>query len=259
MPSPQRIVSLVPSITETLADLGCDQEVVGVTHYCEEPPHWRQTKTRVGGTKLKDATAILALRPDLVILNKEENLLTLAEQLDAAHIPCLVTYPRTFKEALEMILQLGEAVDRRAAANKMITAIEQERQALAPVPFTYLSFIWKKPYMTIADDTFMHAMLQLIGGANDAQKLSGGKRYFEISATQIGASKADWLLFPDEPYKFSAVDLDEFIMEFPQLPAVASHRLLVTAGKELTWFGSRMLRGVRFLRQLQEQMRSSQS
>jgi ABC-type Fe3+-hydroxamate transport system substrate-binding protein len=249
---PQRIISLVPSITETLYDLCLDQEVIGITHFCDEPPHWRTEKNKLGGTKLNDAAKIIELKPDLVILNREENLKQLAEQLDTASISSLVTFPRTVAEGIAMVKELAEVFAKEAVGEVIVEEIRAGAAQLKQRPFRYLCFIWKAPYMTISNDTFIHDMLSLIGGVNAAENFSKQQRYFNLDALQIAEVAADWVFFPDEPYPFKPADLEEFSRQFVDHQAVKNLHLLQVSGKALSWYGSGMRRGMKHLFELNQ-------
>jgi len=157
---PRRIISLVPSQTELLYDLGLEQEVVGITKFCVHPPAWFQQKTRIGGTKTLDLQKIAALQPDLIIGNKEENDQAQIEAL-ASQYPVWLSDIMTLEDALDMILRLGSITDRAVLARQMSTDIREAFEALEwtrPYPRAAY-FIWRKPYLVAADATFIHNML----------------------------------------------------------------------------------------------------
>lgn len=252
---------MVPSLTETLYELGLDEQVVGITRYCEEPPHWLRHKALVGGTKLRDPRPILDLAPDLVILNKEENLLPLAQALETMNVPLLVTFPRTLDEAEGTLLEMATATQTLVVGEQLMGEIRELRHQLAQRtirPFRYLCFIWKSPFMTIGDDTFMHAMLAAIGGVNAAASLARGRRYFTVTDSEIAAllnsaEAPELVLFPDEPYPFATSDIEAFAAAFPNA-AGRPRRLAGVSGKALSWYGSGMRRGLRWLNGFAERL-----
>jgi len=159
--APQRIVSLIPSVTETLFALGLDEAIVGVTVYCVEPRAGVARKTKVGGEKNPKLELIRELAPDLVIANVEENLKTHVDRLREWGIPVWVTYPRTVAEGIGMVRELGEltATRSRAAAiadelEALLAEVHARTAGSPPVPVFYP--IWRAPYMTINADTYVH-------------------------------------------------------------------------------------------------------
>jgi len=168
---PRRIVSLIPSITETLCHLGLADALVGVTVYCVEPRAVVRSKTRIGGEKDPDLDKIRALAPDLVVANIEENVREHIETLRAWSIPVWVTYPRTVAEGIQLIADLGAVTDTQARAAEMLREIEplyeRVRSACARrLPVAAFYPIWRGPYMTINGDTYIHDMLRVCGARN---------------------------------------------------------------------------------------------
>jgi ABC-type Fe3+-hydroxamate transport system substrate-binding protein len=164
---PQRIVSIVPSQTELLFDLGLEKEVVGITKFCVHPHEWHKNKTRIGGTKKLHIDKIIALRPDLIIANKEENTQAEIEQL-AEQFPVWISDIKTIKDALRMIEDLGILVDKKEIAltlsKEISSGFNQLLQDTKALRVAY--FIWRKPWMTVGSDTFIHDMIKRIGWQN---------------------------------------------------------------------------------------------
>src|SRR2546421_11318714 len=166
---PRRIVSLIPSTTETLCALGLADALVGVTVYCREPVEITRTKTKIGGEKNPDLETIRALGPDLVVANVEENVRAHIDQLRAWAIPVWVTYPRTVADGLRLIRELGEVTGTRRRADAMLGELaplyERVRAAAAAQPPVDVFYaIWRDPYMTVGADTYVHDMLAVCGG-----------------------------------------------------------------------------------------------
>ena len=244
---PLRIVSLIPSTTETLCALGLADVLVGVTAYCREPAAITRTKTRVGGEKDPDLDRIRALAPDLVVANIEENVAAHVETLRGWGIPVWVTYPRTVAGALTMIRELGEVTGARAAATAMLAELEPlvERVRAAtgarpPVPVFYA--IWRDPYMTVGPDTYVHDVLAVCGAANVFGNAS--ERYPAVTLDAVAARRPAVILLPDEPFRFRAVHVRDFDA-YPDVPAVRDGRVLLVDGKPFTWHGPRLAEALR--------------
>ncbi len=245
--SPRRIVSLVPSTTETLCALGLADALVGVTVYCVEPRALVRNKARVGGTKDPDLAGIRALAPDLVVANMEENERAHVEALREWSIPVWVTYPRTVFEGIRMIRELGEitGTSARAAtiADPLEAALARVRAAGATRP-TLRSFyaIWRDPYMTINADTYIHDVLVVCGGRN----VFGARpeRYPTITLDEIAAQRPEVILLPDEPYRFRRAHLADFA-GLGDVPAVRDGRVHLVDGKLFSWYGPRIAETLR--------------
>ena len=245
----RRIVSLIPSTTETLCALGLADALVGVTVYCREPAAVTRTKTRVGGEKDPDLDVIRALGPDLVIANIEENRAADVETLRGWGIPVWVTYPRTVAAAIAMIRELGEVTGAREAAAAMLAEIEpllaRVRAATAsraPVPVFYA--IWREPYMTVSADTYVHDLLSICGAANvfgDA-----ADRYPAVTLDAMAARRPAVILLPDEPFRFREIHKRDFA-PYGDVPAVRDGRVLLVDGKPFTWHGPRLADALRTL------------
>lgn len=229
---PQRIVSLVPSQTELLFDLGVGERVVGVTKFCCHPAQARQQAAIIGGTKNFDFEKVTALKPDLIIGNKEENYQVGVEQL-AAQYPVWLSDISTLADALRMIRQVGVLVGAKAKADGLAEAVQASFTQLATpellVPAAY--FIWRKPYMVAAGGTFIDDMLTRAGFAN---VFAPQQRYPEISAEQLAVAAPRVILLSSEPYPFAAKHITEFQAICP------SARIQIVDGELFSWYGSRL-------------------
>ncbi len=207
---PRRIVSLVPSLTELLFELGAGEAVVGVTRYCTEPPQRVAALAKVGGTKNPDLDAVLALRPDLVVMNAEENRREDFEALAGRGLPVYVTEPKTVADGVRLIGRIGAVVGRVAAATRFATAQQRAVEAVrararrAP-PVRYFCPIWRKPWMAFNRDTYAHDVLATAGGANVVA--GEAARYPVVTLETVAESRPEVVLLPDEPYRFTARDL----------------------------------------------------
>ena len=246
----QRIVSLVPSVTETLAALGAGERVVGRTRYCVHPRPWVAGVPAVGGTKDPDLPAIAALRPDLIVVNREENRPAQFPAL-AAIAPLHETFPRSVTAAIEELAALGERVGAgpagRALAGRIAQARAAARAAAAGLPtFRYAYLIWRAPWMSVNADTYVHALLAEIGGENVFA--GAAARYPEIEPEALAAARPDHVLLSTEPYAFRP----EHGAELPGL----QDRCRSVDGELLSWHGSRMEAAFAYLRDLAPALRT---
>jgi ABC-type Fe3+-hydroxamate transport system substrate-binding protein len=239
---PRRIVSLVPSITETLCSLGLADRLVGVTAYCVAPRDVVRTKTRIGGEKDPDLAAIRALRPDLVVANVEENLREHVDTLRGWGIPVWVTYPRTVAEGLAMVRELGQVTGTDGRAEAILADLEplyaRVRAASArrpPVPVFYA--IWRQPWMTISADTYIHDLLAVCGARN----VFGDhpSRYPTVTLDEVAARRPEVIVLPDEPFRFRRLHLEDFA-PYADVPAVRARRIHLVDGKPFSWHGPRV-------------------
>jgi len=167
----ERIVSLVPSVTESLFDLGAGDKVVGRTDYCVYPTPEVESIPAVGGTKNPDVARILALKPDLVIANQEENRPSDVAALQAAGIPVFVSFPRTVRAALDLLWELARLADVHDQATARIEALERlyaqtVAWASSVPPVRVFCPIWRDPWMTFNAATYAHDLLATCGAAN---------------------------------------------------------------------------------------------
>jgi ABC-type Fe3+-hydroxamate transport system substrate-binding protein len=239
---PHRIVSLIPSITEILFALGRGDAVVGCTVYCTQPPEGVATKTRVGGEKNPRLELIRALGADLVIANVEENVREHVETLRAWGIPVYVTYPRTVAEGIRLVRELGHVTGAGERGGKLAAALEgqlaQVRSRLAGAPRARVFCpIWRKPYMTVNRDTYVHDMLAVCGGDNVFG--DHARRYPEVTLTEVAAARPEVILLPDEPYRFRRAHAADFAT-LTDMPAVRAGRIHLVDGKLLSWYGPRI-------------------
>lgn len=254
IPQPVRsVVSLVPSITETLFALGVADRLVGRTVYCVSPQPDVRAIATVGGTKNPDLKKILELKPELVLANKEENrredILHLREQGLTVH----VCEPTTVEEGLAYVATVGRIFEVEQAADAIVRAgvrevvaardraqqLEQaNRLRVNPRDHTrprVVAFIWREPWMAAGGGTYIGDMIETLGGAHLLHATQD--RYPKVSMEEVIMLKPDILLFPDEPFHFKQPHLDEWRAFLPDLPA---ERFRLCSGADLCWFGARI-------------------
>lgn len=233
---PPRVVSLVPSLTETLFDLGAGGDVAGVTDYCIFPTEL--DRPRIGGTKNPRVEAIRALAPDLVYMNLEENLRRHADEIEA-FAPVFVTEPKSVGDVRDLITTLGAIHERQPRAKALVSELDRAcNAAAAHAPFTFACAIWKAPWMWCGGDTYVS---HLAGAANGRNVLGDLMRYPTLGLETVLERKPDVVFLPDEPYPFTADDAKAIagataIGPFP--------------GHLFTWHGSRTIQGLKFLANL---------
>jgi ABC-type Fe3+-hydroxamate transport system substrate-binding protein len=241
---PQRVVSLCPSITETLVAIGGLARLVGATRYCVRPKKLLRGLARVGGTKSPDLDRVLALEPDLVFANEEENRKEDVEELRRLGVEVDVSFPRRVTDVPSEVRQWGRRLggESVAAAETLASRIESAIETLSagsrPADFPYAYWIWKDPWMTVSDDTYVADLLRLSGGIN----VFGGEpvRYPAVSPPQAVARGARVHFFPTEPYPFRKHRHDRSTRE---LFGARCRRLFVD-GDDYCWHGARTLQGL---------------
>lgn len=237
--APQRIVSLVPSLTEALFAFGVGPRVVGRTRYCLWPPRSVGRVPVVGGTKKVDVRRLLELEPDLVVAVKEENSRENVEKIQAAGVPVFVGAPESVEGALWLLRELARVVDA-PRTDAVLSPIERvygglrERAGSMRTRRVFLP-IWKNPYMSVGSDTYAHDVLSTCGGENVC---AGSTRYPVFTLEEVEEARPEIILLPDEPYPFCAEDLEEFYAL--DVPAAHEDRIHLVDGKLLTWYGPRM-------------------
>jgi ABC-type Fe3+-hydroxamate transport system substrate-binding protein len=239
---PHRIVSLVPSITETLFHLGLADAIVGVTAYCVEPRAGVAGKTKVGGQKNPKLDVIRALSPDLVIANVEENLESDVAGLRSGGVAVWVTYPRTVAEGIGMIRELGDLTGTRDRAEPLAASLETrlaevraDTNGRAPVDVFYP--IWRNPYMTVNADTYIHDMLAVCGGKNVFGDRA--ERYPTITLDAVAERRPRAIMLPDEPFRFRRRHIEDFTA-YQEIPAVRDGRIHLVDGRLFCWYGPRI-------------------
>lgn len=238
---PQRIVSLVPSQTELLHSLGLEKEVIGITKFCVHPPHWRNEKRIVGGTKKLNPETIDDLKPDLIIGNKEENEKTVVELLKQKY-PVWMSDVVTLEDAYQMIQMLGELCDRQDRAYQIVDQVKGAFANLSKSAGSVLYLIWMNPWMAAASGTFIHAMLSVIGLVN---VLASQSRYPELTQPIMKTLHPDYVFLSSEPYPFEQKHIDSIQSIFPQA------KVILVNGEYFSWYGSRLIKAPDYFNSLE--------
>ncbi len=239
---PQRIVSLVPSQTELLYDLGLSEEVVGITKFCVHPNVWFRNKKRIGGTKTVHIDQVNDLQPDLIIANKEENTKEQIEKL-AQHFPVWISDIKTIGQGLQMICEVGDLTGKMIPAlqlcNEISTGFLSLPKGGKAMKVAY--FIWRDPWMCAGGDTFISDVIKRMGWIN---VLGDKNRYPETALIDLVTLKPEVILLSSEPYPFK----EQHIAEIKAILPRAEVRLV--DGEMFSWYGSRMKKAVPYLQKM---------
>lgn len=232
-----RVVSLCPSITESLVALGLRGELVGVTRWCVHPAEALRGVARVGGTKNPDLAAIRALSPDVVFANAEENRREDVEEL-SRDLDVDLSHPRSAAEVPPLLRRFGERTGRALRGEELASAVEKRLAArLTAPPFRYAVLIWKEPWMATGGRTYIDDLLKGAGGVNALER-GGAPDYPAVAEDEVVAARPDVLVLPDEPFRFGESHRASWEA---RLPGTA---VRLVAGDDLCWHGVRTLRGL---------------
>ena len=243
---PQRIISLVPSQTELLFELGLDQEVVGITKFCIHPAEKFKTTVKIGGTKKLNLKRIRELKPDLIIGNKEENERGQIEEL-MTEFPVWMSDINSFADAIEMIRGIGSLTGKPQQAEMLAFKILEGFKSIDLSPNgkqKVAYFIWKDPYMVAGRDTFIDDILNKAGYDNFTEL----SRYPELDSEQIRKLQPDIVFLSSEPYPFKDLHVGEIKRICP------SAKVMVVDGEIFSWYGSRLLHTPVYLQTLADLM-----
>ena len=229
---PKRIVSLVPSQTELLYYLDCHDEVVGITKFCIHPDAWFRNKARVGGTKNVNFEKLAALKPDLIIANKEENAQADIEALCKKY-PVYISDIFNVEDACQMVHDVGVLTNREDKASDMILQVKRDFDQLPKLNGRVLYFIWNKPYMVAGPKTFIGFLIEKLGFENVIS--DSEVRYIELSEEEIIQLNPDHLLLSSEPFPFTEKHIPPFKAFYP------NGKYHLVDGELFSWYGSRML------------------
>ncbi len=245
--SPKRIVSLVPSQTELLFELGLEEQIAGITKFCVHPFHFKSTKTIVGGTKTVKFDKIQALQPDIIIANKEENTQEMVDELRQI-CPVWVTDIITIEDNYQMITDFGKLFNKRVEAQKWLDKIDfayrDFQQFMVDKEVQKVAyFIWANPYMVAGNNTFINEMLQLNKFENMYQNRE--ERYPEVIVQKMRIQgDPDLVLLSSEPFPFT----DEHAFELGRFTHHA--KTIFVDGEMFSWYGSRLLKAFHYFKQL---------
>lgn len=228
----QTIVSLVPSLTELLFDLGLGDQVVGRTRFCIHPENEVESVSIIGGTKNPRIDKIQSIKPDLVIANHEENRKEDVEELQK-NFEVMVTEISTIEEALFGIHQIGKRCNALDEANELIKNIQSELNKRPDEPTLSAAYlIWRNPWMTIGGDTYVHSVLS---EWNLVNVFGDNRRYPKISLEQMNDLQPDVILLSSEPFPFKEKHIKEVNEACP------NSSVILVDGEWFSWYGSRML------------------
>lgn len=247
--TPKRIVSLVPSQTELLVDLGLEDSIVGVTKFCVHPNHLRKSKTIVGGTKNVHFKKIKALQPDIILCNKEENtkeIVEACEQIATTHVSNIFT----IQDNIELIKQYGMIFNCHEKSEAISKAIKTESQTFQNYIQNHKQlkvayFIWKNPWMASGSNTFINHLLDI----NNYQNVFASKeRYPEVILEQLQEENPEVIFLSSEPFPFKEKHLQELQQEFP------NSRIILVDGEMFSWYGSRLIKAFDYFKKLRERL-----
>jgi iron complex transport system substrate-binding protein len=272
--APTRVVSLVPSMTDSLFELGLGDRLVGVTDFCQPPAPADERLVRVGGTRAPDVSGIAGLKPDLVLANQEENSRPSIEKLEKAGLRVWTTFPRSADEALQVLwAMLGifrtPQAGPKVATLEMTLAWARRAAEAAPAIRTFCP-IWRAEskalgpwWMTFNDETYAGDLLRICGGENvfagrqrryplaadlgQAAEQPAGEndtRYPRVTPQEIIDAQPDLILLPDEPFAFGSDDAAQIRQVFGDTPAVRAGRVVHVDGRLVTWHGTRLARAL---------------
>ena len=245
--TPKRIVSLVPSQTELLVDLGLSNAIVGVTKFCVHPKHIRSSKVVVGGTKNVKVEKIRALEPDIILCNKEENSKALIEQLEPI-APVHISDIYSIDDCLELLQQYGQIFEVTEKAEVLSLQIKNRLQDFTGYVHGHKKlkvayFIWKDPWMVVGKHTFIDHMLVL----NNYENVFGNlERYPEINLESEILKKAELIMLSSEPYPFKEVSVDHLRQRFPNA------KIHLVNGEYFSWYGSRLMHAFDYFKSLRQ-------
>jgi ABC-type Fe3+-hydroxamate transport system substrate-binding protein len=278
--APKSVVSLVPSISASMMDLGLGDRLIGITDFCPDPDPVGVKTTRIGGPKNPDLDQIEGLKPELVIANMEENTKEAVESLEASGLKVWVTFPCTTEEAIEFLWTLVQLFRVKEAADQVTVleaTLEWTTKASGQRPgVRYFCPIWfteDSPHgpwwMTFNEQTYAHDVLRVVGGDNVfgertrryplAADLGQGEaepanerdiRYPRISLQELRENRPDLILLPSEPFVFDADHIEYLLHQLEDVPAIKSGRVELVDGSLITWFGTRLANALTELPQL---------
>jgi ABC-type Fe3+-hydroxamate transport system substrate-binding protein len=273
---PTRVVSLVPSMTESLFDLGFGDRIVGVTDYCIHPAEMLTNIKRVGGVKDPIVEDILILNPDLVIASKEDNAPEPIEKLVESGVKVWVTFPLTVDDTLNLLMQILGIFQSDAIALGVKTLqmsvdwVKSSAYDISKVP--YFCPIWYGTegdmhwWMTFNQFTYSHDLLSLMGGRNvfaernrvyplaadlglcdPEDNATGDTRFPRVTSTEIQNQSPELILLPDEPFSFATDHKEIMLSELSNTPAVKNGRIVFVDGSLITWPGTRLSKALQEL------------
>lgn len=238
---PKVIISTVPSQTELLADLGLDNEVVGITRFCTTPKDWKKKKIIIGGTKRLDFSKISTLNPDLVIGNKEENIKPQVEEI-AKDFPFWISDIASFEDNKKLIRDVGSLCARNTEAEIICKRISdvcgnvnKARKSKRRIAY----FIWRNPLMVAGNNTYINSVLNKLGFINVFENLE--ERYPTITFADIEKFNVEEIFLSSIPFPFNSIHFQELEMHFPNV------KIRFVDGEVFSYFGSRIAKSEKYL------------
>ncbi len=245
--TPKKIVSLVPSQTELVVDLGLEKELLGVTKFCVHPETLLKQKTVVGGTKQVHYDKIRKLNPDIILCNKEENTKEMISELEKI-APVHISDVSNMSDAIELINRYGELFLVEKVAQNLVKDIQRKfhdfKTFISGRPILKVAyFIWRKPWMVVANNTFINEMLKINNFENSLGNLN---RYPEIDLEVLKVNAPELILLSSEPYPFNQEHKSLLSKEFPK------SKVLIVDGELFSWYGSRLLKSFDYFKKLHQ-------
>lgn len=274
--APKRVISLVPSMTESLFDLGFGDSVVGITDYCIYPAEKLTNLQRIGGPKNPDIQEIIALKPDLILANQEENTPAAVRELETAGLKVWVTFPRTVREAVDILWALVGIYHSKLAAVRLetleVTLDWAESARTQREPWRYFCPIWHQApdkaglpewWMTFNQHTYANDVLRILGGVNifanrqrhypltaDLNRGTGeppgerDTRYPRMTLDEIVAADPQTVLLPSEPFAFGETDRQRMLELLADAKTGKGPHVILMDGSYITWHGTRLARAL---------------
>ncbi len=235
---PKRIVSLCPSITETLCDLGLSKNIVGITDYCIYPKQIVKNIEKVGGIYNVSVKKIKQLNPDIIFASKQENKKSTIEKL-SKEFQCFIFSINTFSDALNMINKLGKIFNNETLSNELVNSIEEKFTKITKLKksISYVYLVWKNPYMAASEGTYIDSLLSKLSFTNCVKESE--KKYPEYDVIKE-SSDCDIIFLPSEPYKFRYKDKQELQKIFPD------KIILLVKGEMFCWYGTHLLKTAKY-------------
>lgn len=253
-----RIVSVVPSQTELLYDLGLKNQIVGLTKFCIEPSilensnqKWFELKTKIGGTKNIDIKKVRNLKPHLIIASKEENEKGQIEEL-RNYFSVYTSDVCDINSSLEMIEHIGILTKTESKAKDIVSDIQFNfsKISLPTVQKKAAYFIWKNPYMSVGGDTFIHQMIEAAGFENVTSKFS---RYPVIVIETLKELNPDVVFLSSEPYPFK----EKHIAEFQEI--LPNSHVYIVDGQKFSWYGSHLIQSPLYFNELHKRIATNET
>ncbi|WP_300436964.1 helical backbone metal receptor [Christiangramia sp.] len=239
--TPVRIISLVPSQTELLVDLGLEKFIVGITHYCVHPTYLKQIKISVGGTKKVNLRKVKELQPDIILCNKEENTKEMVEDLEKI-APVHVSDVANIEDAYRLMKDYGSIFKCEELASTIVKSIQKKAQKLKEIVVNSTEkrvayFIWNKPLMVAGTGTFIDEMLSL----NKFKNVFSAERYPQANLEELKDLDIEICLLSSEPFPFK----EEHKFQFQNVSKEAK----IVDGEYFSWYGSRLLEAMDYFKQ----------